>query len=124
MVDRVEMSSGAMGIGGAAHMSSADVRAELLGRELTPLERAADDEADRYRDLREARHAIWLSQLSAKERKWLGITDALPLLHHFGEFVRINFPSLSRGLERHGATNRSVLELLRNALAQLQREED
>ena len=73
-MDHVEMCIGVMGVSGAAHVSSADIRAELLGRELTAVERAADDYQDMIRERDRARHAIWLSQLSAKERKRLGMT--------------------------------------------------
>jgi hypothetical protein len=74
ILDWVDMSAGAMGVTGAAHTpSSADLRADLLGRPLTEVERAADDAQDMYRERDAARHAVWVGQLSAKERKRMGI---------------------------------------------------
>jgi hypothetical protein len=74
ILDWVDMSAGTLGVAGSAHTpSSADIRADLLGREPTEIERAADAAQDIYRERDAARHAIWLSQLSAKARKRMGI---------------------------------------------------
>jgi hypothetical protein len=66
ILDRVDLSEGVMGVGGAAH--EPDTRD--LQREMDP-ESIAAQEALIERD--RARHAIWLSQLSAKSRNRMGI---------------------------------------------------
>ena len=49
--------------------------AEALGRPLAALEHAALVEQDRVIERREASLAMWLAQLSAKERRRLGIPE-------------------------------------------------
>jgi hypothetical protein len=53
--------------------------ADLLGRSLTPVEVAALDHRDAVRARKEASHQMWLDQLSAKERRRMGLPSRQPL---------------------------------------------
>lgn len=54
-------------------MPTGQWREELLGRPLTAIERAADDEEDRVIARNKASHALWLAQMSDKEKRRWGI---------------------------------------------------
>lgn len=54
-------------------MPSYKLREIDLGRPLTPIERAADDEADRIIDQKDASHAMWQAELSDRAKRRWGI---------------------------------------------------
>lgn len=54
-------------------MTTAERRAEALGRPLTPLEQAADDEADAIYARRAAQHEMWKDSLGDFTRAYYGM---------------------------------------------------
>jgi hypothetical protein len=77
MNDFIDMSSGAMGVGGAAYDQEAAAAVELyehrLGRKMTALERAAVEEAERDCQRRSTMHQLSMAALSPRERRYRGV---------------------------------------------------
>lgn len=75
MNDHVDLSTSTFGVPGAAYQDTSirfDPRRDM-GRALTTVESAALDECDRITELKETCHALWLTQLSPKEKRRLGL---------------------------------------------------
>lgn len=71
--DHVDMLTGTMGVGGAAHSDALARYAADLGRPLTEVEQAAVAESEAVCERREARFAARQALLSDRERTWLGM---------------------------------------------------
>lgn len=71
--ERIDMSAGFMGVGGAAHTDALARYAADLGRPMTKVEQAAVAESEAVCERREARAALRDAMRSDKERAWLGM---------------------------------------------------